>query len=349
MNTPINDLSRPSGRRPGIGTAAALLLFVGLGWAVLSTSCSQAPGPVPLAIVGDRQITVEDFQREVARRIAARRVLPDKETLLQEMVNQEALVQRARQMGLLDDPQVQREINVLLIGKLREREIDPRVERLQITDEEVAAEYERNIDRYTQPAKVRLAMLFLEANPKMSEAKRNEIQERLSEAHRRILESPARGGRGAAAGGFGALAIDYSDDQASRYRGGDMGWLNEGSFDYHWPHPVLEAGYRLTKNEVSEIIQTEGGFYLVMKTDSRPSSTKSLAEVEAVLKHSLLASHRRELNESFQQESIDMAPVTINPSALADVELPSPGSLAGGPSHESGPPGFPFGAESHGN
>jgi len=199
---------------------------------------------------------------------------------------------------------------------------------IEIGDDEVRAEYEKRIDQYTRPAQIRLAALFLNAGKVVSAEKRQELIDRLSEARRKAIDNPAPGGRGPAAGGFAALAIEYSDDQASRYRGGDIGWLEEGTTSSRWPSEVLEAGYALKKGEISEIIETEDGFCLVMKSDERKAFTTPFDQVAPTLRQSLLVQKRRELNKAFTEETMRLITVELDLDALASVSLPGAGDVA---------------------
>jgi peptidyl-prolyl cis-trans isomerase C len=261
--------------------------------------------------------------------------------LLQEMIQQEALVQRAKNAGLNKDPQLAHEIENLLIGKFLEHELTKQIEAVKITPEEVKADYESNIAKYTQPAKARLAILFLEAGARSSDAKRAETRARLNEARAKFQENPEAARRTSPAPGFGALAVDYSDDQASRYRSGDIGWLEAGNFAYRWPKAVLEAGHALEKNQLSDVIETASGFYLVMKTDARPGSVMPLEKIEAQLRESVLLKKRRELDESFRKESIRIAGVAIHTNTLQAVQLPA-ANPALAKSNDAGPPSFPL-------
>ena len=338
---------------------ASFACIVCLLLAILAlTSCSRKESSPTLATVGERKITVADFQREVERRVTARRPLPAKEALLQEMVAYEAFLQRAHRARLADDPQIQHEINNLLIAKIQERELAARVAVLSVSAAEVQAEYEQNLAKYTQPAKARLAILFQETSPTTSEAKRSELRARLDEARRKLLENPAPGGRGPAASGFGALAIEYSQDQTSRYRGGDIGWLDVPArtgmtatsqpIPSRWPREVLEAGFALEKGRVSDLIETDRGLYLVMKTDFRESVARPLAEMAATLEKSLLGKKRHEAEEAFRQETLRLAGAHINQAALASVKLSLP-EAAVAQHHKSGPPGLPAGSSTGGN
>lgn len=316
------------------------VFMAALAGAFVLTGCSEKKPSDALAKVGSREIRSADLQQEAERRRKLGRYVPDKKVLLEELVQYEALLQRAKAKGIDQDPQVARELGNLLVGKLIEQEVIAAAEKVTVTDDEVRAEYEKNRAKYTEPAKVRLAVLFLEASASSTEAKRTETRERIAEALRRFKESPPVVSRNPAAQGFGSLAQVYSDDQASRYRGGDIGWLSAGDFNQRWPKAVLQAGYALEKGQVSDIIQTDNGFYAVLKTDLRAPTERSLKEAEAALRHQLLVAKRRHLDESFRKEAERAVGVTLNADALARFELKRP-ERALAKSRETQPPEIP--------
>ena len=295
-------------------TTGCLVLVGGL---VLSfTSCSKKKDLSIVATVGDHAITIDEVRSEVGRRQKDNRPIPEKHALVEEMVTREALLQRAKSSGLEEDVSVRREIGNLLIGKFKDRELTPLLDAVVVTEDELKAAYTANIAGYSKPAKDRLAVLFLKTSPKMNDVRRAELRERLIEARRIHLADPARGGRGPAAGAFGALAIDYSDDQASRYRGGDVGWLDRDRFSYRWPREVLEAGYGLEKDQVSEIIDTKEGLFLVTKTDFREGATTAFDQVKESLRRRLVLIKRREIEQAFPRDCVRLAPGEIHEHAL---------------------------------
>ncbi len=319
-------------RSAWLGVLASLAVLAG---------CSK-PGEPVLARVGDREFRAADLKAEIAYRVKIHRPVPDKEALLREMMMQEALLQRARQAGLDQDFATRRELNNLLISKLWEQEAASRVSTVTVGDDEVKAEYERNLARYTQPPKVRLAMLQLNGQRLMSDTKRAELRSRMEEARSKALAQPAASPQGAALGGFGALAVDYSEDVTSRFRGGDLGWLDQASTNHHWPLAVLQAGYALPRGQISEVVETGGSFYLLKKTDERPSAVAPFTQVQAALKQTLLLRKRQALETTFREESLRRTASTVDQQALAALELPVQKEMvASAPKAE--PPSLPGG------
>jgi hypothetical protein len=312
--------------------------------AVLFAACEKKPiastGSPVLAKAGDEVITVADFEKEVQRRLAKHLPVPDKAVLMEEMLVRLAAVARAKQAKLHDDAETKREMENVLIAKLRAQELEAKVNALAVTEEELKAAFDAAAGGLARPAKVRLAILHLQADGKMSDAKKAELRTRMEDGLKKAAESPAEGGRGAAATGFGAVAVEYSDDQSSRYRGGDIGWLDAGNFSYRWPRVALEAGYALEKGQRSGIIETDTGLFVMMKTDARDGAVASFEEAQHSLRRELLAKKRAAIEADFLSDNRTLTGAEIRTGVLSSVTLP-PTPAKAGPVAESTPPALP--------
>ncbi len=81
------------------------------------------------------------------------------------------------------------------------------------------------------------------------------------------------------------LAGQYSIDPYGQQRAGDMGWLTEGS-----AAPEIENAIRnLKDNEVSEIINTEKGWHLVVIVNRKPAEHKDFAAIKDRVRQKLIA------------------------------------------------------------
>lgn len=333
---------RRTGRRTGArlalggaGILAAVFLLAGCG------DRKVQPGAAVLAKVGDRDITEAEFKWELERRRNAGLAQADKSVVLDELVRHEALLQKARSAGIEADPQVRREISNLLIGRLMEKELRPKLEAITVSDDEIKAAYERRKAAFTRAAQARLAVITLAFDPKATEARKAETRQRMDEARRRVLADPPRG-RGPAQNGFGALAIDFSDDQAGRYRGGDIGWIEAQRLPPRWPREVMEAGLALSLGQVSGVIASTNGVYLVTKTDSREAVVAPLAEVEASIRQHLVSRKRQDMEAAYRNDSTRLISVTINTNALAALAVPAAGTAG---ANEKRKPLFPGNSE----
>ena len=321
-----------------------LLIPAALLAVVLQSGCEKkttaSAGSPVLAKAGDEVITVDDFQKEVQRRTAKGVAVPDKSVLIQEMLERLAAVARARQAKLDADAETKHEMENVLIAKLRGQELESKIAALAVSDDELRAAYDAGAANHSRPAKVRLAILHLQGDAKMSDAKRAELRARMEDGLRKAATNPAEGGRGGAALGFGQTAAEYSDDQVSRYRGGDLGWLDAGNFSYRWPKEVLETGYALEKGKCSGIIEADGSLYAVMKTDARDGSTTSFAEAQSSLRREVLAKKRAAIESAFLAGNRSLTCAEIRTDVLATVTLPTTPARPA-PVAESSPPALP--------
>ncbi len=304
--------------RSGMLSLAALAaLSAVLG---LTAGCKpKATAPVlVLAKVGSHEIRVEDFNNEVQWRLKNHRPLPGKEALLEEMIARELLVQKARAAGLENDPDVRRSYEGMLVSRIQERELTPRLDAVKPSPEAVHALYEKNLAQYARPAKARLAFICIKIEPKMSEEKISAAEARIQEALK-LAKALAPSSRG-----FDRVAVDYSEDQASRYKGGDVGWFDEGRTAYRWPAEVVSAGFALkTNGEISGVIRATNGFYIVSKLDSRDAVITPLEQVQTSLQRGLLTEKRREAEAAFRRETRSFAAVETFTQALANVPYPA--------------------------
>ncbi len=288
------------------GLLLAALLLSGL-------SCSRQEEQGVVARIGSRVVTAEDLRAEAARRQAVGQPVGSKKQLLEDLLTHEALVLRAEK--LMDDPAVRYDIEHLLISRLRERELIGRLKSVEVTEEAVLDAYERNIEKFTRPANDRFAVLHLRVEKNADEGKRSEIRARMDAARQQAEQNPLDDG-------FGALAISCSDDQISRYRGGDIGWIVQNKSTTRMPESVLGTARDLEKGGMSSVIETETGFYLVMKTDSRPSLIAAVEQVRGSLRRQLLAAERSTMEEGYLNNCLTAAGPEVNEKALEEFELP---------------------------
>jgi hypothetical protein len=299
---------------------------------------TSAAGAAPLAVVAGQRITAQDLCAEAEWRKANNQFVPEAEVLLKEMVNRRAMIERAKHSGVADEPDTRRRIESLLIARLRERQLDAELAKVAVTDEELTAAYKTRAAEFTRKGLDRFSILFQAAQAKMSAARRSEARKRLATATDLADANPAPGGRGPAAAGFGAVAIDHSDDQTSRYRGGDIGWIETTAKQTRWPDTVLDAGRALKTGTRSDILECDDGYYVIMKTDSRPGGARPFAEIAERLRQSLLHEKQRACEERFVAQALELAKVEMDGAAARKVTLPVTKPSTNPPDE---PPGFP--------
>ena len=96
--------------------------------------------------------------------------------------------------------------------------------------------------------------------PEVNDEEKNKAIDQLREIRRQIMEDGID---------FAELAKKWSDDGSAR-SGGELGWTTRGKFV-----PEFEAvAYKLEKDEISEVVESEFGFHIIQLQERRGNSIK---------------------------------------------------------------------------
>jgi peptidyl-prolyl cis-trans isomerase D len=82
---------------------------------------------------------------------------------------------------------------------------------------------------------------------------------------------------------FAELAKKNSQDPGSAARGGDLDFFARGAM----VKPFEEAAFNLKKGEISDVVETEFGFHIILLTDIKSSGKSSFLEARATLEQDL--------------------------------------------------------------
>jgi peptidyl-prolyl cis-trans isomerase D len=134
---------------------------------------------------------------------------------------------------------------------------------------DVQRAYNENITQYSSPEQIRASHILLETAGKDEAAVRKQAEDILAKVK--------------AGGDFAALAKQYSEDEASKVNGGDLDYFGRGRMV-----PEFEtAAFALEPGAVSELVKSQFGFHIIKVTDKRAAMTQSLDEVRAQIEDQL--------------------------------------------------------------
>lgn len=280
------------------------------------------PAPPPLARVGAAVITAEDVVAEAQRLRAAGQPDSDPQAVLQGLVLRAAMLQEAATSAWVETREARRERENLLLSQWLEHTVQAEKEKVAISDDELRAGYEANVAEFTRPAMARLAILYRKPSARSADASEEALSAELLKARQAYLDDPVKATREGRIPGFGAVAAEASEHATSRYRGGDIGWLDISRQDHPVPAEVAAAGFALPVGGVSEVLSTESGLYIVMKQDQRDARTAPFDEVAATLRRRLLRERREAIDAAFKSNVLQRADVAIDARQAAALTLP---------------------------
>lgn len=299
----------------------ALLVGGGLGWSVAQRGHSEGT-PTPeswVARINDHYISDDAFIDEMRRRGGERpgqfQDMEQKRQLLDDMVYRAALVEAAEQAGLTGQPDLQRTVDNIIASHYLQDTLRQAQRKVQVSDEDVEAYYSTHADDYVVPARKRVAMLKVSVASDAGEPAWKEAEARLADARSKAqtLETTVPH--------FGNLSREYSDDAASRWRGGVIGWISEGRADrYSYDPSVIEAARTLEQaGALSDVFRGKDAVYLVRLVESEPRQSRGLDQLASGIRQRLLQDRSAAAEQEFRQRLISRIGVEVRESVLASI------------------------------
>ena len=244
--------------------------------AVVSSSLSTTA----VASVAGQEISEETLRIELRRRFGPTPVETitheQKLEILERLVRQEAIYAQAKASGFDQSTEMRARIKNLINAQFREQRFTNATP--VVSEQEIQAAYEASGDRFVQPTSLRGAMLFIAQPANASAEKKAETRRRAE-----LILAEARAGDGLA---FARLCIRHSDDQVTRYKGGDLGWFSRGASGVE---PALVEALEKAANvgDFAPIIETSRGYLITRLMEKREATRKPLAEVKELLRHQI--------------------------------------------------------------
>jgi hypothetical protein len=273
---------------------------------------TTAPDKDAVAVVGEAVITREAFEAELHRVGGGR----SKESVLEEMIRFEALLARAKAAGYDRDPAVVAGVNRMIVTRFQEDELARHDEpQSAVREEDVRDYYQKHPDEFAVPEQARAAVIFWKVPTKATVEKKSELRER-AEA---VLTEAAK----TDAAGFGLLVQKHSEDQATRYRGGDTGWLRRDEPGTRREAKLIERIFALTRpGELSPVISTENGLYIARLNARTPAGVLPLDQVKDRIQYALAQQKRRQSEEQFFDKVKAGLRIEVNRHVLQSIESP---------------------------
>jgi len=297
------------------GSGVLILLAILAAVPAIQVAGAGDAAATVLASVGGRTITVEEFKAEVVRKVrgapARFRGEDDLRRFLEEMVRVEAVAAAAREAGYPERLEVKRAVAQLLAARYEADLLEPRLAALVVADEEIKNYHQEHPEEFRVPRRIRGAVIRIDVSRKADARTRAERKERAGRAleEARLLPRDAPG--------FGTVAVSFSEDQATRYRGGDTGWLTAAEAEARWGAAAAGALFVLRNpGDLGPVVETPDGFILVKLLEEKPADVRPLAEVQEPLRRRLLMRKQEAEAETFYRDVARRVTVQVNRELL---------------------------------
>ena len=223
-------------------------------------------------------------------------------TLLQRAGSQQALDFQFKALGMSGDELRGRLMQEATAQSTLERELG-----VTVTDGEARKFYSDNPDKFEQPEMVHVRLIALMTTDPATGQPLPADQQALKRKQIDDLLKRVRNGED-----FAKLATQYSEDPSSKDKGGELNAFPRGTPGI--PPEFEAAAFALNTNQISDVVTTQYGYYIIQLLDKTPAKKIDYATVTDNLKKALI-----------QEKVAKLAPAYLdNLKKAAGVEITDP-------------------------
>ncbi len=301
------------------------LALIGLA-ALAVTACSGKKSNSAVVAKGDGfTITADDFKARIEEQapfMRARYTTLDKkkEFLENNLVRFEVLAAEAEKQGFRKDPDVQQMIRRIMVQKLVQKRFADNGEAGAVPDADVQKFYDEHATEYHRPKRVRAAAVaFLAAAGTPERAKKAALAKKALAGLQAAEKDPK-----AAPMAFTKLVAEASEDTATKATGGDLGLKTQEELEKATSKELAAAAFGLKQGEVSGVVETPTGLYILKATLVQDAVDRTLEQVKPQIVSRLGREKKaKEFDEWLKKLQAD-AKVTIDEKALDAVQIAAP-------------------------
>jgi peptidyl-prolyl cis-trans isomerase C len=300
-------------------------------------ACSPQRGPKktgPAVARGDGVVvTADEFKARLKEQSPIIRsrftTLERKKEFLDGLIRFEVLGAEADRQGLMNDPEIQVAVRKLMVQKLVQRYFSEGGGAKDIPENELRDYYEKNKAEYFRPARVRLAAVTFLAAPGTPQrgAKAAAARKAAGEIKAQVQKNPLA---------FGQLAQKYSEDEATRGIGGDLGFKSQEDLTKAYGEPFAAAVFALKDGTVSGVLESTQGLHVVRVAGRQEELNRAFEQVRDQLGAKLFRERKQKDLEAWVKKLRDQARIQIDDAALEKITVeaesgPGPqGPMGGG-------------------
>jgi len=135
------------------------------------------------------------------------------------------------------------------------------VPNIKVADDVVKNYFTNNINRYQADQQRRAKHILFTIRSDMADNEISEIKTKALTILKEVRKNPKT---------FKKNAAKYSQDPESSKKGGDLGFFSRGDMTKAFDNQV----FKMSKNQISDLVQTEFGYHIIMLTDIKGEEVK---------------------------------------------------------------------------
>lgn len=238
--------------------------------------------------------------------------LDKKKEFLENMVKFELLAQEAAKRGYDKDAEVLRAAKQVMTQRLMREDFEEKIKQNDISEADKQKFFEEHKSEYNKPAMRRASHILIKVNEGASEkdwaAAQKKAQQVLKEVKATKPDDP---------NAFRDLVTKYSDDEANKTRGGDLGYFAATAEGGPMAQEFSDATFAIANvNDVAGPVRTKFGWHVIRLTGVRDKIERTYEQVKGQIEHRLFKDLRTKKYDEFMENLRKSANVTINDNVL---------------------------------
>jgi peptidyl-prolyl cis-trans isomerase C/peptidyl-prolyl cis-trans isomerase D len=236
----------------------ALSLFIST-----TMGLAQSSTDAVVAKVGNKVITLKEFNQKYDEVIKKAANPPSRELFLEDLVRYYVGLQEAQKRKLDQDPLVQDRMQQELYKALLENDLGNEVNKITISEKEMQDYYKKNPE-------IRSSHILIEVKVDATPSQRQEALKRAQEIYEEVKKSKRP---------FEDLVKLYSDDALTKQTGGDLGFQSRATLIPSF----YDTLFNMKIGEIKGVIESPYGFHIVKVTGRRSYENANKRQLRALV------------------------------------------------------------------
>lgn len=187
--------------------------------------------------------------------------------LVKHLMRQKVLSDLARKEGFDKDADIKEQLRYIIDDFFSKEYLLRKVtEAVKVTDDDVQKYYKDNKEKYSIPDQVRARHILVKVPLGASPEEKKKAREKAEAMIGWLLKGEK----------FEKLAEAYSDDPDTKKKGGDLGYFSKGRM----PKSFEDAAFFMKTGQISDAVETDYGYHIIMVEDRKEGWTKPFEEVK---------------------------------------------------------------------
>jgi parvulin-like peptidyl-prolyl isomerase len=190
--------------------------------------------------------------------------------------------------------------NGILMTELLKAEVTDKV---KIDDADLEVYYKTHESEFKHPQLVRVRHILIKATKDMSDEDKAKAKKKAED-----LLAKIRSG-----GDFEKLASEFSEDDGSKARGGDLGFLQMDSL----PKPFEKVAISLKPGEVGGPVETSAGYHIIKMEEMKDAGVWPLENVKEQVREKVLRQIVNGKAKEYVEKVVQESKIEVHPELIA--------------------------------